>query len=97
MFDDYKKLSTSPSKMTVISYMHDFINKSYGLSIALLAIAWAAMGLVAFVYSLFCMAKTPSLMKGIFGVVLAILTGPLFFVYWYIDKDYCRMPYKVSP
>lgn len=55
-----------------------------------LSIVWALMGLAAFIYSLVCIGKTPSVARSIIGVLMAVLFGPFFFVYWYFDKDYCR-------
>lgn len=63
---------------------------TYGITMILLVLAWMVMGLVAFIWSLVCATKTPSVGKVIFGVLLSMLTGPLWFVYWYVDKDYCR-------
>jgi hypothetical protein len=36
------------------------------------------------------MGKTPSLARSIIGIVMAVLFGPLYWVYWFFDKDYCR-------
>lgn len=55
-----------------------------------LSVLWALMGLAAFIYSLICMGKTPSMGKSIIGVVMSVLFGPLYWIYWYFDKDYCR-------
>lgn len=68
----------------------DMVNMSYGVTLTVMAVAWAVIGLAGFFYSLFCVTKTPSILKGIFGVALSILIGPLYFVYWYVDQDYCR-------
>jgi hypothetical protein len=61
-----------------------------GAAITLLAAAWALLGLAGFVYSLICAGKTPSPVKAVLGIVIAILFGPLYWVYWYADKEYCR-------
>ncbi len=55
-----------------------------------LSVLWALMGLAAFIYSLVCMGKTPSLPRAILGVLMAVLFGPLYFIYWYFDPEYCR-------
>jgi hypothetical protein len=59
-----------------------------------LSIVWALMGLAGFIYSLVCMGKTPSVARAVIGIVMAVLFGPLYWVYWFFDKDYCRGAHK---
>lgn len=63
-----------------------------GMAMTLLAAAWVLLGLAGFVYSLVCAGKTPSMARAIMGIVIAVLFGPLYWVYWYADKQYCRGP-----
>jgi hypothetical protein len=60
--------------------------------ILVLAIAWIALGVAAFVYSLICMGRTPSLARSLIGLGLAIFFGPLYWIYYYADGEYCRAP-----
>ena len=76
--------------------IHEMINTSYGATLSVLAVAWALLGLAGFIYSLVCATKTPSVGKILFGILLAIVTGPLYWIYWYVDKDYCRGKSHIS-
>jgi hypothetical protein len=60
--------------------------------ITVLGIAWVLLGIAGFIYSLICTPsnKTPSAMRAILGVLIAFVFGPFYWVYWYLDKDYCR-------
>lgn len=71
-------------------YIYKVVNSDHAATVGVLAIAWAVLGIAAFIYSLMCIPKTPTLLKGIFGVLLSVLLGPLYWVYWYVDKGYCR-------
>jgi hypothetical protein len=55
-----------------------------------MSILWAVAGIAAFIYSLVCVGKTQSLMRAILGIVLAAFLGPLYWIYWFYDKEYCR-------
>ncbi len=55
-----------------------------------LAVLWAVLGVYAFVKSLICATKTPSLLKGVLGITLAIIFGPLYFIYPMMDPTYCK-------
>ena len=59
-------------------------------AVVLLSVAWVIAGIAAFLYSLICIGKTASLTRGIIGLILAILIGPFYWVYWYFDPEYCR-------
>lgn len=64
----------------------------FGLGITLLVVAWVLLGIAAFIHSILCAVKTPSILKGALGITLAILFGPLYFVYPLADKSFCKNP-----
>jgi hypothetical protein len=59
-------------------------------AILLFAIAWVVLGVIAFIHSIVCMGRTPSISRALAGMLMAIFLGPLFWVYWYLDGEYCR-------
>lgn len=61
-----------------------------GIGIAIFAIIWAILGIVAFIYSLVCFGKSGSSLDKIVGLLLAIFFGPLYFIYLIFNKSYCR-------
>jgi len=66
--------------------------KLLGLSmgIAIFAIIWALLGIIAFIYSLVCFGKSGTSLDKIVGLLLAIFFGPLYFIYLIFNKSYCR-------
>lgn len=65
-------------------------NVGYGITLSALAVGWVLLGVAGFIYSIICVGKTKSIWKGIWGIAVAVMMGPLFWVYHYVDKDYCR-------
>lgn len=71
-----------------------------GLSATILmfAIVWVVLGIAAFIHSIVCMGRTPSMSRALIGLLMAIFFGPFYWIYWYADGEYCRSPpYKPSP
>lgn len=60
------------------------------LAITLFTIVWVIIGVIAFIYSLFCFSKSGSALDKVVGLVLAIFFGPFYFLYLHFYKSYCR-------
>jgi len=58
-------------------------------AVIIFCICWSVVGLIAFIYSLVCFGKSGSLGQNILGVVLAVLFGPFYFIYYASSKTYC--------
>ena len=58
--------------------------------IIVLYLVWALLGFAAFVMSIVCFnyAGTPA-ENGV-GLLLALLTGPFYFIYYMMGKTYCK-------
>jgi hypothetical protein len=68
-------------------------NPSLGASMQIATIflfAWVLLGLIAFVWSLYCFKKSGSTEQKVLGFLLAIFMGPLFFIYFRFSKNYCK-------
>mgnify|MGYP004310147633 CR=1 FL=1 len=55
-----------------------------------LAMLWVLLGLVAFYRSLRCFGKSGSSVDKIFGFLLAVVMGPVYFIFSHENKNYCR-------
>lgn len=64
-------------------------NKS-GFLILGLAGAWVLIGLIAFIYSLFCFSKSGTTGQKVIGLLLSMLIGPFYFIYVYASSTYCK-------
>jgi len=51
---------------------------------------WATMGLIAFVWSIYCFGKKGTIFQKIFGILMAMFFGPLFFFYYRYSPTYCK-------
>ena len=61
-----------------------------GMAFKIFSTAWVILGLLAFIYSLYCFGKSGSAVDKILGLVLSIFFGPLYFLYVYFYKSYCK-------
>jgi len=53
-------------------------------------VTWAIVGLMAFVWSLVCFARSGTALDKVVGLLLSIFFGPLFFLYLAVNSTYCR-------
>ena len=58
-------------------------------SILIFIIIWVFLGFMAFIFSLWCFKYDSTLVEKILGILLAIFTGPLYFIYYKFNKNYC--------
>jgi hypothetical protein len=59
--------------------------------VALFAALWALAGVVAFLLSVYCWVEYPSAdsSSDFAGLLLAIFTGPFYFLWYFLKKGYC--------
>lgn len=53
-------------------------------------IAWIIAGFIAFITSLFCFAKSGSVLEKIIGSLLSIILGPFYWIYYFASSSYCK-------
>lgn len=51
---------------------------------------WIFLGLAAVIYSLTCTARSGPFKMHVLGIVIAVLLGPFYWVFFAYNKDYCR-------
>ena len=51
---------------------------------------WSLIGFIAFIYSLYCFGKSGTILDKTVGFIVAVLTGPFFFLYLYVNRKYCK-------
>ena len=57
--------------------------------VVIFVIIWVILGLIAFITSLVCFGYSGSTTEKILGFVIALLFGPFYFLYFYLNKNYC--------
>jgi hypothetical protein len=53
-------------------------------------LAWVLGGIGALVMSLVCFGFSGTMTEKLLGVALAFFLGPLYFLFYAFNKDYCR-------
>jgi hypothetical protein len=59
-------------------------------AILIFIMLWVVLGFIAFVCSLWCFKYDATLVEKLIGLLLAIFTGPLYFIYYKFNTNYCR-------
>jgi drug/metabolite transporter (DMT)-like permease len=52
--------------------------------------AWLLAGALAFLWSIVCFGKSGTMPQHVVGLLLAILFGPFYWLYYFSVKKYCR-------
>jgi uncharacterized RDD family membrane protein YckC len=61
-----------------------------GIGYIIFIFLWLIAGLVAFIMSLVCFGKSGTTTDKFIGLILAFLFGPLYFIFFGLNKSYCR-------
>jgi hypothetical protein len=56
----------------------------------LFTFAWVMIGLIAFVWSIYCFGKAGTIFQKFVGIILSMFFGPLFFFYYRYSPTYCK-------
>jgi hypothetical protein len=51
---------------------------------------WIMLGLIAFIWSIYCFGKTGTIFQKMVGIIMAMFMGPLFFFYYRYSPTYCK-------
>lgn len=58
--------------------------------IVIFMFAWIVAGIIGFLWSITCFGKSGTMAQQWTGLLLAIFFGPLFWIYYFSVKKYCR-------
>ena len=53
---------------------------------------WAIAGIAAFIMSIVCFGRSGTTGQHVIGLALAVLFGPVYWIYYYVAKGYCKSP-----
>lgn len=60
------------------------------LFLAILLFVWVVAGIVGFLWSIMCFGRSGTMSQQIVGLLLAVFFGPLYWLYFFSVKKYCR-------
>ena len=66
------------------------INRLFALLIAVIAIIWLGAGIAGYIISIICWNYTGTKKQKIIGIAIALLTGPIYWLYFFLSKNYCK-------
>lgn len=74
-----------------------FFSLLFGTYIFLFIIVWIFSGLAGFIASFICLGFSGSVSDKLIGIFVAFLFGPIYWLYFGLNKDYCgRSPSRVA-
>ena len=62
----------------------------FGIVVVIFMLLWALIGIIAFIFSLVCFVRSGTIVEKALGLVLAVLFGPLYFLFYIFNTGYCR-------
>jgi len=81
-------VSSSPTIVTSAN-TGGFFAGIWFLYVFLFVVIWFFAGIAAFVASLICLGYNGSMSDKIIGILLAFLLGPVYWLYFGLNKSYC--------
>jgi hypothetical protein len=69
---------------------YSVLGASFMIGFFILCLIWVLSGIIAFIYSIYCFGRTGDTLEKIVGLLLAIFFGPLYFIFFYFNKGYCK-------
>lgn len=60
------------------------------VTLLILALTWFALGAAAWVTAIMCFQRSGTFVDHLLGFLVAILTGPLFWIFYFVRSGYCR-------
>jgi hypothetical protein len=61
-----------------------------GGALFIFLILWMLGGIAALITSIVCFGMSGSIMEKVIGLVLAFFLGPLYFIFYGVNKNYCK-------
>lgn len=58
--------------------------------ITILLVIWVILGITGFIMSIVCFGRSGSTSQHIVGLLLAILFGPIYWIFYFAVPDYCK-------
>jgi uncharacterized membrane-anchored protein len=69
---------------------NNHMNESRNALMLSIILIWTLSGILAFIFSIVCFWRTGTPVEKVIGLLIAILMGPFYFLYFLLMKDYCK-------
>lgn len=65
-------------------------NRVYAFSLFVFIFIWVMIGFIAFITSIVCFTKSGTTLDKALGLLLALFFGPLYFLFFAFNDNYCK-------
>lgn len=90
--DRFEDIDTTTDKAADnVANEEEVVTNNWVLIVAILIffVLWVGLGIAAFIMSLVCFGYSGSTTQHVVGVILAVLFGPFYWIYYAVSKSYC--------
>ena len=71
--------------------MEGFESEKAPKALVAFIIIWSVLGVLAFFTSLICFGfRSSSMDQKVLGLLISLVLGPFYWLYFFFNKDYCR-------
>ena len=88
--NEYFSVIRGRSNATYNSTTDNSNNSPISNGLLIFILIWGLIGFIGFIMSLVCYSKSGTLDEKIIGILIALVTGPFYFLYYIFNKGYCR-------
>ncbi len=82
--------TNTPSTADTITREATFAEKVGGSVVLISVGVWALAGIAAIIMSIVCFGFSGTTMEKAIGLAIAFFLGPLYFIFYAVNKSYCR-------
>ncbi len=90
--DTEKNVSITNEKNTISTMSQTSTNGLY--IVLILLIVWIILGIVGLITSIVCFGFSGTTVEKVLGVVIAMVLGPFYWLFFYFNKNYCGKSIK---
>jgi hypothetical protein len=81
---------SAPNGSVVSNWLSGLATSVLGRYVAAFAIVWFVFGFAGFIMSFVCFGYTGSVGEKLLGLILAIMMGPMYWLYYFVSPSYCK-------
>ena len=79
-----------PNGSIVTNYISSVFSSALGRYAAAFGIVWFVFGFAGFIMSFVCFGYTGNVGEKLLGLILAVIMGPVFWIYYFVSPSYCK-------
>ena len=79
-----------PNGSIVTNFLSSIFSNALGRYAAAFGIVWFVFGFAGFIMSFICFGYTGNIGEKLLGLILAVVMGPVYWLYYFVSPSYCK-------